>query len=227
MDDYIFYVVAFILGLFVAATEIISRYRDEPLKAIDNRYGFSYLLLNGILSSVALLVLFLTGRIPPTDPLQKLLGALAAGFGAMVILRIKFFTIKSEGGEEISIGPGSVLDALVNYIDRQIDRSRAIERTELIKEVMEGIDFDKVKFYASTLILGSMQNLSAKDEEELGTGIKNIKESPVSPQEKSYALGFLMLDFMGENFLKEVFSEQAIRNRFKTTPTTKKNSSDQ
>ena len=196
------------------------------MKAIDNRYGVSYLLINGVFSSVALLVLFLTGRLPSTDPLQKLFGAFAAGFGAMVILRVKFFTIKSEGGEEISIGPGSVLDALVNYIDRQIDRSRAIERTELIKEVMEGIDFDKVKFYASTLILGSMQNLSGKDEEELGTGIKDIEETPVSPQEKSYALGFLMLDFMGENFLRKVFSEKEIRDRFKTTSSTKKNSSD-
>lgn len=216
MDDWVLYLIAFIIGLIVASAEIISRYRDEPVKALGNWYGILYLFINGIFSIAALFLLFLTGQIAE-DPSQRLLGALGAGFGAMIILRTKFFTFKSAGGEEISIGPGNVIDSLLNFIDKQIDRKRAINRTELVREVMEGIDFDKAKFYVSTLILGSMQNLSDEDKEDLGIKIKGIEERPVSPQEKSYALGYLILDFMGENFLKKVFKGK-LKERFQTTP---------
>lgn len=45
--------VAFICGVFVGVSEIISRYRDEPLRATINRYGLAYVLVNGLVSVLA------------------------------------------------------------------------------------------------------------------------------------------------------------------------------
>src|SRR5271163_1918761 len=44
-------------GELVGFSEIITRYRDEPLRATFNRYGILYLLINGALSGCAYFLL--------------------------------------------------------------------------------------------------------------------------------------------------------------------------
>lgn len=52
-------VAAFMFGALVGLAEIASRYRDEPLKAVDSPYGLVYLFLNGYLSMLAFLLILL------------------------------------------------------------------------------------------------------------------------------------------------------------------------
>lgn len=46
-------VLSFAFGPLVGLSEIVSRYRDEPLHATANRFGLGYLVLNGILAAAA------------------------------------------------------------------------------------------------------------------------------------------------------------------------------
>src|SRR5438552_12562362 len=49
---------ALIFGQLVGFSEIIARYRDEPLRATFNRLGITYLLINGAISESAFFVLW-------------------------------------------------------------------------------------------------------------------------------------------------------------------------
>jgi hypothetical protein len=114
------------------------------------------------------------------------------------------FTTKV-GSRDVAIGPGYVIDQLLLILDRQIDRKRALVRTELVKTKMKDVDFQRVVAYVSTMILGSRQSMSLQDQEDLANQLKQIQAQPTGAREKSFALGFLILDFMGEEFLEEVF----------------------
>ena len=51
------YFLATIFGAATGVSEIITRYRDEPLLATVNRYGLSYAATNGALSAAAFALL--------------------------------------------------------------------------------------------------------------------------------------------------------------------------
>lgn len=121
--------VSFIFGALVGLSEIISRYRDEPLHATANRYGASYLLLNGLMSTAAygFLLRYPTQILPTVAP-DPLMAALVAGFGAMAVLRSKFFIFRAEDGKEYPIGPSIVMEAFLRVLDRKQDPGAACGR---------------------------------------------------------------------------------------------------
>ena len=120
---------SFLFGVSVGLSEILSHYRDEPLLATATPFGMAYLILNGLLSLAAFVVL----RKYPTQifPAVKddyFLTAVIAGFGAMAVFRSKLFTYRTDDGKDIAIGPSIVLETIFKTIDAKIDRSRATSR---------------------------------------------------------------------------------------------------
>lgn len=193
---------AFLTGFLTAAVELFSRYRDEPFKTVyHSRFSWFYLSLNGLFGLAAYLILYYTG-VEKVSFLQHLKIALGGGFGAALIIRARVISAKV-GDQDISIGPGYVVDQLLFIVDRQIDRERAIQRTDKVTEAMYGMESTAAITLAHTMILGSMQNLSIKDQVDLAVRLKQIKQDEeTGDQEKSYALGFVILDFMGEDYLE-------------------------
>ena len=206
----IYFIIAALCGLIVGSAEIFSRYKDEPFKAVFCGWGISYLLLNSLLSALAFWLIVLSNTVTnDMAVIHKLQYSVLAGFGAVLVMRTKLFSVKSEAGEPISIGPDFVISTYLNMMDRQIDRRRAIDRSRLIKKKMENIDFGAAEMAVVTLLMNSMQNLSSSEKEKLGVRIKEIEEaSELSNQDKANMLGFVILDYGGEEFFKEVFTEQ-------------------
>jgi hypothetical protein len=198
------WILAFVVGLGTSLVELLSRYRDEPIKVIaTSQFAWVYLLLNGFLALGAHAIL-LEGRFAEVDSDTQRAGvAVLAGLGAAVILRSRVFTARL-GDEQISIGPGYVVDQLLGIIDAQIDRRRALERVRIVVELMQNKDFDGSRIHASTMITGSRQNLSLQEQKDLANQIREVVDRKIPDQEKSYALGFILLDFMGEGFLAAV-----------------------
>lgn len=95
---------SFLCGAFVGISEIISRYRDEPLRATLNSYGGAYVAVNGLISTLAfgLLIRYPTQLFPAVAS-DSLLTATVAGFGAMVVLRSKLFIFRTEEGVGVGI----------------------------------------------------------------------------------------------------------------------------
>ncbi len=198
------WLLAFAVGLGTSLVELLSRYRDEPIKVIaTSQFAWVYLLLNGCLALGAHAILLDSSFTTVDTQTQRAGLAVAAGLGAAVILRSRVFTARL-GDEQISIGPGYVVDQLLGIIDAQIDRRRALQRVQIVVDVMKDKDFDGARIHASTMITGSRQNLSLQEQKDLANQIREVDDRKIPDQEKAYALGFILLDFMGEEFLKAV-----------------------
>lgn len=134
----------FVFGALVGLSEILSRYRDEPLLATATNSGMSYLAFNGIVSVIAFGVLRkYPSQIFPAVQNDLFLTAIVAGFGAMVVFRSKLFTFKSSDGNEYPIGPAIVLDTILKMIDSKIDRRRATERQTRVYDAFGRQRFSK------------------------------------------------------------------------------------
>jgi hypothetical protein len=134
--------------------------------------------------------------------------AFTAGLGAATVIRARVFTVRV-GTQDIAIGPGFVVDQLLNVLDREIDRRQAQERVNTVRRVLSEVQFSHVVDHVHNMITGGRQNLSPEDGQELARRIGDIRRNETfDEQEKAYALGFLILDFMGPAFLDLVFDEE-------------------
>src|SRR5262249_14743193 len=128
---------SFVFGAIVGLSEILSRYRDEPLLAAGHLSGSTYVCMNGVISFFAFVVLRkYSQQIFPALKDDYFFTAVVAGFGAMAAFRSKFFTFHSADGKDYPIGPAIVLDTILKTIDSKIDRRRATERQEQVFETM-------------------------------------------------------------------------------------------
>src|SRR3712207_6560363 len=87
-----------VIGLLVGVGELTSRYRDAPMACIAAWPGLAYLVVNSLVSlwafSLAQLYGWTVGIDQPADPDQLAMArVLAAGFGAMALLRSAIFTV--------------------------------------------------------------------------------------------------------------------------------------
>jgi hypothetical protein len=206
---------AILLGELVGFSEIISRYRDEPLRASFNAYGVAYLAINGFLAWIAFFVL---RRFPATFP--SLVGrpyytAVFAGFGAMAVFRSKLFVFRSDDGKEFPVGPDIVLSAVLKIVDRKIDRLRAARRQRLVfskAAEITGLIGSNADFglAASFLVvaMSSFQNLSDVEKQKIETAATSLKEDKdlvAAPNfYKAMTLGFALLDITGEEGFSDI-----------------------
>ena len=208
----------FLASLFGAATgvsEIISRYRDEPLLATINRYGLGYAAVNGALSAAAFALLSrYSTQLFPTATADWLLRAFWAGFGAMVVMRSKLFIFRSDDGKDYPIGPAIVMESFLRMLDRKIDRFRASRRQARVFTAMSDItDFKTAADYLSASLL-SFQNLSAEEKAEISTVIKEYTTAPWPTALKCAALGLAFLTIAGEENFDQVIGN--LRTYFAT-----------
>lgn len=200
--------VSFVLGAVVGFSEIVSRYRDEPLRATANRYGTSYLALNGLASAAAYGFLFrYSTQILPSVAGDQLMAALVAGFGAMAVLRSKLFIFRAEDGKEYPIGPSIVMETFLRMLDRKIDRLRASERQQRVFEQMKDIaDFNAVAKYLEASLL-SFQNLSQEEKKEITEVISEYRDQTAWPDAlRTMAVGFAFLTIAGEENFDQVMA---------------------
>ncbi len=209
---------AFMLGSITAAAELLSKYRDEPWKALITRGAIVYLFINGLISMFAYVVVIYFKII--VDSLQA---SLVSGTGAMAILRSKLFVYASGSGKEYSIGPDIVINVFMKAISGQIDRERAFKRQKLIichMADLEDGDFDSlVKFFDT--VIPSFQGIDKDDIANHNDMVKNlIKDNELPNKLKIFKFGYLFVTLVGEdNF---VFSMKNFKDYYahhlKSTP---------
>jgi len=138
------YMLVFLAGVLVGLAELLSRHRDYPVQAALSFPSFGYMILNGALSVVALLIVSLS---PPEwlksgtelDPLKTVL---LVGFGAAAFFRSSFFKLRTPEGE-ISVGPGLIIDVFLRVIDDAVDRKLGGQRLDDASEIMAQVSFAK------------------------------------------------------------------------------------
>src|SRR5262249_19720627 len=152
------WIVVGMIGGAVGVGELASRYRDEPTKAILSVPSLTYVLLNAG-ASVAALALgryFGLWKLTTDEPIAWS-QVLAAGFGAMVLLRSSVFRARV-GDQDVEIGPSSFLESVMNAADRAVDRLRAQERAWTVARMMENVVSERALVVLPSYIVALMQN---------------------------------------------------------------------
>ncbi|MBC7784906.1 MAG: hypothetical protein H7144_13795 [Burkholderiales bacterium] len=200
----------FAAGLFgglVGAAEIVSRYRDEPIRACYSPFGLIYLLCNAAMSVAAL---YLIVRLPESYGAirsNRIIAAIAAGFGASVIMRTRLAVIRTADNKDVSIGPDIVTRLLLSVIDHKIDRYRALRRQRLVVATVPvmrelGSFRDAANYLTNSLL--AFQNLDEALRSQLTVSVEAIDHENLPVDVKLLAMGFIFLSICGEAQFGEV-----------------------
>jgi hypothetical protein len=199
-----------------AFAEIIGKFRDEPLQSVRTGFAILYHIFNGVVAIFALFVLEILAG-PSSDAGQHLRNILAAGLGAMLIMRSKLFNIKM-GGEDVSFGPEYIVKIFLSYMEGEIDRIRSAERFDLVNRQVSVLHHDRFHELGE-YVIGAMRATSTRSSQQRVTfeaTLEHIRsaEGPEDARRKCCDICFELLDAMGEDFLLQVIhnAPPTIRN---------------
>jgi hypothetical protein len=198
------YLITGVFGLLIGSTELMSRYRDAPLESIKTWFASFYIGLNVVASLLALWLVRTFGVTfgMSDDPLRlRWVQVLAAGLGAMMLFRSSLFIFRA-GDRDVSVGPSSILEVLLDVLDRQVDRERAKKRARSVEEIMADVAFPQASAELPIIAFALLQNLSREDQESTHNKILKLTSSNVSNASKSNALGLALIDAVGEEVLR-------------------------
>lgn len=193
-----------LVGLLVGVTEVLSRYRDSPWKALWNTPAIVYVIVNVGASLLALLLIEtfewkFTAN--PTSTQEQWVRVLVAGLGAMAFFRSSLFTFRV-GDKDVPLGPGLIFQVLLDVTDRAVDRARAKPRSLSVAKIMTGVSFEKAQSALPTYCFALMQNVSADEQATFGRQIAQLAAATtMSDAVKSLALGLALINVVGDAVL--------------------------
>jgi hypothetical protein len=185
-----------LLGGAVGASELVSRYRDDPRAALRTWPALVYLAINMGASAGALGIILSNGGIGQKRWVQVLL----AGVSAMAFFRTSLFTVRA-GDRDVGIGPAAFLQIFLAAADRQVDRLRAQARSNAVGEIMKDVDYAKAFEALPPYCLALMQNVSPEDQQGLGRALKRLEQDAGEPSVKVRLLGLELINVVGIDVL--------------------------
>jgi len=205
------YIWVSMLGGLVGIVELISRYRDNPLRAITRFPAIIYIIFNVAASILALYLILAIkpewligegGNLTKVTPARWILIVCVAGTAALAFFRSSLFRAKIDE-VSVPVGPALILDSLLGALDRAVDRSIARPRSETIRRIMTQVDFDKAQEALPPYCIALMQNLPDDESRRLGNRLNEIKSSTVPKDIKVLQLGLALLNTFGEQVLNK------------------------
>ena len=199
------YVLVFLAGALVGLGELLSRHRDYPKDAALSAPSFGYVVLNGVLSMVALLIVSLS---PPDwlkngaelDPVKTVL---VVGFGAAAFFRSSFFKLRTPDGD-ISVGPGLIIDVFLRVIDDAVDRKLGEKRLDDASAIMQGVNFGKAAKALPTYCFAGLKRLAPEAQQQTALQIKALSDATdIDDDTKAVALGLALMALTGKPILQK------------------------
>lgn len=201
-----FYLLSFALGAVIGISELISRYKDAPLRALLTMPALLYVGLNGAASLGALALVRQMGWMDTVgggNPASQIvLQSLAAGFSAMALFRTALFTIRV-GNADIGVGPAAFLQILLSAADRACDRTRARPRAIAVQQIMSGVSFVRAKQALPSLCFGLMQNVGVEEQRSFSTVVAQLDAAEMEDSFKANSLGLALMNVVGESVLRQ------------------------
>lgn len=198
------YVLVFLFGCALGATELLSRYRDAPLRVLGARASFVYEGLNGVIGVLALVLVhtvaadLVPGAVGSLD--RRVYEVLIAGFGGAAFFRTAFARTKV-GDQDVGVGPSFVIETLLSVTDREVDRWRAEERAASVAPLMADIP---VAFVTTALVpytLNLLQNVSAQERQDIETRIEALVTRKMDEDIKPFIYGLMLVNIVGLDVL--------------------------
>lgn len=202
---------AAVLGGVVGASELISRYKDDPGAAIRALPAIFYVAINSAASLSALGLIRTNGWFGPARWTQILM----AGVSAMAFFRSSLFVVRA-GDRDVGVGPSGFLQLFLIAADRAVDRKRAAVRADAVARVMKGVDYDKAKGVLPQYCLALMQNVSEEDQQSLVRALKDLEGEPAPPSVKALLLGLELINVVGVDVLTTAV--KSLGDQIRSTP---------
>ncbi len=185
-----------ILGGVIGASELISRYKDRPGRAIKTWPAVFYILINGS-APLGALGLIQANRWFNTSGWIQIL---VAGLSAMAFFRTSLFLVRA-GDRDVGVGPSGFLQIFLAAIDRAEDRRLAAARSHIVTEVMKDVDFARALTALPSFCLALMQNVSAEDQQVLKRAVETLDKTDADPSMKTLLLGIELINVVGKDVL--------------------------
>jgi hypothetical protein len=188
---------AILIGLLVGATELISRYRDQPFAPLLSVPGALYVVINGGASALAYYLLSILN--PAMDePLRTF----TAGISAMVFFRSALFNVRLSGAD-VPVGPNLILLTILKALDRTYDRERAAPRSLTARRIVGNLSFEQIRQALPALCFDLMQNLSPDETAAIKNQVNDLAQSTgMDDRSKTLSLGLALLNLVGETTLQ-------------------------
>jgi hypothetical protein len=190
------WVAVVVLGGVVGASELVSRYKDNPAAAIQTWPAIFYIAINSVASAGALGLIHANGWFGASRWTQILM----AGVSAMAFFRTSLFVVRA-GDRDVGVGPSGFLQIFLSAADRSVDRDRAAARSKAVVEAMKDVDYDKAKVALPPYCLALMQNVSDEDQKELNRSLKDVDAGSAEPKVKALLLGIELMNVVGVDVL--------------------------
>lgn len=202
------YVGAFVIAAVVAAIELLTRYRDDIGRAIKSVAAGCYVFLNGAIGVAAawLLVSLAPGSVSiggDTAKLSPALLAVVAGFGSLAVLRLGIAKVRV-GQNEVSVGPGFIIERLLSVIDRAIDRRMGSYRGGVADKLTSTLPFDTHAVALVSECLTRLSNIPAEEGQQMRDLVNALTgRTDINARQKTRALLMALLPTVGETVLTE------------------------
>ena len=194
----------------VTLIEVLTRYPDARRQLAKEWAAWTYIGIHVAASIGALWLMnnyvpwsFDTGQ-PGTTAVTKVI---VAAFGSLAVIRSSVFQTRI-GDRVIDVGPHAIVAALLETTDRSMDRRHAEHRSAMVTEIMSNVAFDKAKVALPTHCFNAMQTVSDEEQEAVSAQLSKIAHLGSMPDRaKSLSLGFLLLEIVGEDLLRQAVSD--------------------
>lgn len=205
-----FYVLVALLGSAVAIGELVSRYRDAPVRATITASALVYIALNAGASVAALALIrafdwkFGLGDATSAEAVDWT-QALIAGFGALALFRSSLFLVRV-GDQDVGMGPSAFLHSVLDAADRGVDRQEANVRSRVVADAMRGISFPKAHQSLPAYTFALMQNVPENVQVQVGRQIDALRTATMPDSAKVLLLGLLLMNVVGGEVLRSAVS---------------------
>ena len=185
----------FLLGALYSFIEIINTF-GTARNFFKNVWGSCYVLLNGLISLLALLIVF------PNEISDGFVGTkiILAGTSALALLRVISIPVKFGNAQSNAV---PMIEIILNLIKTEYDRNKSKEDLKLIKPLMSNIDPIKFSQEIPKLCGNMLNTLSEEDGKRMIEEIQTFLSIKDGDKElKSVNLGFILVKYVGYDLLK-------------------------
>jgi len=195
------------VGVFAGAVgyaELLSRYRDDPVRLLAADPTAMYVAVNvvagiGALALVKEFSVFGSAAAPQAH--QATYEALLASFGAIAFFRTSLFTARV-GGTDIDVGPATLLKSLLASSDFMVNRKQASDRADEVQRTMARVDFDKAKSTLPVLCFTLVEGITPDQQKLVAEQIQKLADdTTIEPTAKATILGVYLLRQVGADVL--------------------------
>jgi hypothetical protein len=199
-------VIAATMGMLLAITELVARYRDDPAAAVLSTPAAVYVIVNAAAAAGALyLIHAFNWTFGATGTALNVTQVLTAGFGSAALFRTSLFNVAT-GDQIIGVGPSAILNVILTAADRAVDRERASLREADTSTAMDGFSFSMGADSLLAYCVAAMQNLTPSEVKVVENKISELKDQKnraIPDSVKSKILGLQLLTLVGRKVLSQ------------------------